>query len=452
MPANDEIAFWRGIREAALARDPGAAAASLAPRLGLLVSYPAPLRDRVLSLVGETLAAGGQFAALRRLGQALPDNPRLTFAEALIAEAGAPALTALDALAQAPDRRVRAKAAVLAVETRLARSEIDPGAAADRLGRLLYAWRDNSSEVALRERVAELRARAGEPRAALSVLREAAGLWPDQRQELRARMSALLAAALAPGARPALTPLAFVSMVEDNPDLVPEGQAGEQLAGMLAARLGALDLPERAAAALGKLVAAAPPGVPRATLGAQLAQLSLRREATAEAEAALRDSEAPGLPDELRTRRELIHAQAQVAGNDRSGALATLSGLGTPPALELRASLLEQAHDWHRAEQALSALLDDFPAAGPLDMGQAKLLLRATSDASEAGDESRLRELRRTFNGRIASPELARVFTLLTEAPVRDSSEMPRVGREMAQARQLPHELEALGGPRLVTR
>jgi len=452
LPETDETAFWRGVRAAMRAQDTAAAASVLASRVGLLIAYPAPLRERLLALVSETLVAGGQATAFTRLAKALDGDPRLALAQAMSVKPGPLGLTGLDALSASADRRLRDRAIQLAAEQRLSLGLADLTATANALEHVIYAWRGDGAEIALRERVAELRAQGGTPRAALKMLRETAGLWPEHAARLSARMAELLEAAVAPDARPLLSPLAFVSMVEENADLLPEGAAGERLAALLSERLGALELPERAANALAKLVSTAPPGGPRAALGARQASLRLARDDPAGALSALRDSDAPALPLALRETREFIRAQAQVAQNDRGAALATLAPLHGSDAVILRGTLLESARDWAGAAKALRTLTAGFTANGGLDDGQAKLLLRVASDAAQAGDEDELRQLHEEFQDRMPVPELARVFALLTEKPVRELSDLSRAKREVASARQLHGQLDALSAGKPVAR
>ena len=80
----------------------------------------------------------------------------------------------LDTLANGHDQFDRARAAVRAVELRLAAGVLDKTQAADALDKLLYAWRGDARELALRERVAELRGQTGAWRVALATLRQAA--------------------------------------------------------------------------------------------------------------------------------------------------------------------------------------------------------------------------------------------------------------------------------------
>ncbi len=71
------------------------------------------------------------------------------------------ALSMLDALANGHDQFDRARAAVRAVELRLATRKLDKSQAADALDKLLYAWRGDARELALRERIADLRGQTG---------------------------------------------------------------------------------------------------------------------------------------------------------------------------------------------------------------------------------------------------------------------------------------------------
>ncbi len=472
LDGNGEVAFWRGVRAALLGRDVPAAATALAFGIGRLIAYPAPLRDRLLGLVGETLAEGGQAAAFGQLDKALPGNPRLALARAMLpgptlpgptlpgptlsgptlSGASGASLAGLDAVAAGADRRMRFRAARLAAETRLARQLTGPAAAADALERLFYAWRDDPTEIALRERAAALRAEGGATRPAIALLRETARLWPDETARLRGSMTELLTRAIAPDARPVLPPLEFVSMVEDNADLLPSGFAGEPVAEMLADRLSALDLPRRAAALLGRVMAASVPGTSRAILGARLAALLLSEEDAPATLAALRDSDAPDLPVAVRTARGLTAARAHMARNDRAAALADVAPLTGPAASELRAALMEQARDWAGAMAALAPILAALPDTGPLDAAQGKTLLRMASDAAQAGDEATLAELGRQFRDRIPVPELARVFAVLTQRPVTAVADLARAGQEATLARQLPAQLDALAPRKLATR
>ncbi len=142
----DDVALWRAIRQAEQHEGSAAAAAALAVTWPLLLSYPAEIRDRVLPLVAETMAAGGETEAAAAVLEARKDDPTLDMARGMLREAKGDATGAMeifDRLAQSPDRLVHARAAVRAVEVRLASGAIDAHEAAVQAGSadLLLAWR-----------------------------------------------------------------------------------------------------------------------------------------------------------------------------------------------------------------------------------------------------------------------------------------------------------------------
>ncbi len=321
LTGTDEVALWRAVRQAQMQEGAPAAATVFGTTVPLLLAYPAPLRQRLLPLAAETMVLGGAHDAARRLLTARKDDTTLDYARALLDEAegrSAPALATLDRLARSPDRLVRARAAVRAVELRLRTGTITQAQAADALDRLIYAWRGDERELALRLRVAELRLATGAWRPALALLRDtadgaAAQSWPDQVPAVRARMRAAFAAALAADARAPLRPFDLVALIDDNPDLLPEGSAGQAVAVRLADRLAALDLPGRAAALLQKLVTSTPAGPARAEIGARLAALRLDQGDAVGALTVLSDSVATGLPAALQERRTIAFARATAA-------------------------------------------------------------------------------------------------------------------------------------------
>ena len=139
---------------------------------------------------------------------------KLDLARAMLQETrgnAAEALASYDRLAQSPDQLVHARAATRAVELRLAAGAIDARQAADGLERLLYSWRGDQRERALRERLAALEARTGEWRAALALLRESETLFPDDKAAIHAELTDMFAALLRNDTADSLAPLELVS-------------------------------------------------------------------------------------------------------------------------------------------------------------------------------------------------------------------------------------------------
>ena len=439
LDGTDEVALWRGVRDAVLGQDTPAARA-LPALMPLALSYPAPLRDRVLPVVAETAVLAGDPGA-----DPLPDLPRLGFARALQLERQGQAdaaLAAYDALAAGPDQLDQVRAGARATELRLASGAVTPAQAADAMGRLVATWRGDAREAATRLRTAELLGQAGAWRPALDLLRETEALFPARTPDIRERMAGVFAAFLAGGA--AVPPLEAVTLAADYADCVPPGPAGAGLAALLTDKLLDLDLPLRARAVLAPRVAAAPAGPVRAGLGHRLAALQLEDGDAAGAVRTLAATDAPDLPERLRAERALLRGRARAAAGDLAGAVADLGALATPAADDLRAGLLERAGDWRGALAALDDMATRaLPPAGPIPDGLADLPLRQASAAVQLGDAALLRELAGRYAARLSSPR-AELFRLLTAAPVGGTGDLQRAGAEAALARAVPTNLAGL--------
>lgn len=437
----DEMTLWHDLRAAMVAAAAGravdvATADGLAARMALLLSYPAPLRDRLLPMAVAALADTPHADAARRIAAGRPDDAGLDFARALLATDSSDARTRLAALGQSSDRSVRVRAAVALIEARRAGQEITAGQAADALDPLIYAWRGDGREGALRLRVAALRDEAGQFRQALTLLRESADPalaegWPDQRDALRAALAGTFAHALERDRTDPLPPLDLVTLAEENADLMPEGEAGQAVANRIADRLMALDLPDQAAGVLTHMMEQAAAGPARAELGVRLAGLALDRAAPQDALLALSASNAETLSQPLRDGRTLLFARASAARGELAPALGALAGIDPAThegatAERLRAELLERSQSWPEAEAAWSKVaLRELPPVGPLDATQAGLLVRVAAAAGQAGDEAALTRLREAMLPRVAASPTADTLRQLTMGLVRTAADLP---------------------------
>jgi hypothetical protein len=467
---SDEVTLWRGVREAELAPGSPLAAADFASTAALLGTYSDALRQRLLPMVLETMIEGGQTAAAARMLAHQPaDDPTLALARAMLLAANGDtdgALALYDKLANGQDRLLHAKAAVRAVELRLSAGRIDAAQAADGLERLLYSWRGDQREFALRERIADLRERAGAWSAALAMLHETEVVYPDDKAALHARMTAAFARMLADPALDRLAPLELVALVDANADLLPKGPAAEALDERLADRLVALDLPRQAAPVLEKLMTVAPSEAAKAGFGTRLAEVRLRDGDAAGAVAALTASGTPAasasptaplpaslpaplpLPAPLIERRAMLEAAARARLGDTVAAVNELAAVGTPAADLARAAIFEQVKDWRGAEHALADYVGKMiPPNGALDVAQQRILVSYATAAAQAGDDATLTLLRTNDGPRIPSGAFGDMFRLLTAAPVQTSTDLPRAAREAVLAHDLPKALDALKPP-----
>lgn len=446
LDGTDDIAFWRAIRTAMAREGAPEAAEAFASRLPLVMSYPAELRARVLPLVAETLALGGQPDAARRLGALNTGDPSLDFARAILrqSEGGDPdeTLAQLDRLAQAPDRLLRLRASVRAAELRHDIGRATAAETATTLAKLLFAWRGDDREIDLRLRVAELQADAGQWRASLQMLRETDKTWPEHNDVVGARLRSTFERSISPDAERGLKPFDLVALAEENADLMPSGEIGRRLAERVSDQLVELDLPGRTVPFFEHMVATSPAGLARATYGERLADLKLRQGNPAAAIDALSATVSDTLPPPLLESRTLTFARAVAAQGDFASAEHALNDLDTPAAGEAMASLAETAHRWPVAVAALLRAVDrDLPPSGKLDEVQGRQLVRLAGAASQAGDEATLARLRTQFLPRVSEGKTADLLRLLTTQPVAGVSDLTRSAHDVALVSALPRAL-----------
>ena len=441
MPPSDEIILWRGLR-AAMQGDAPAAAPALAATWPLLHAYPEGLRRRLIGPAAEALVEGGQLGAGRRLIEAAGEESAILLAHALLEEATGEPVRALEAFATAAngrDRLMRVRALRRGIELRLATGRLDAAGAARALEQALFAWRGDSIEISTRERIATLRREAGDPRAALSMLRETEALFPEQAGSLRAPIQQAFVHALE-----SEPPLGAVALYDANPELLPQGDGGEAMLALLTERLTALDLADRAAGLLRRAMERAPAGEQRAALGARLAAQRLSERDVEGALSALSASSAPRLPQALVEARSVLAARAEARRGNRVLAAEALEALGQAGD-ETLAEILTEARDFAGAAAALGRhLAAQTRGAGGLPEAQQRAVLRQAALLAMAGDEAGLAQHRARFVARLTPGEIATGFEALTTDPVRGLADLPRLARELNLFRGFPQRLEPL--------
>ena len=455
LDGTDEITLWRAVRQAMATKGRAeaqpATAAIFASIAQLALAYPEPLRARVLPLIAETMAQGGEPAAATVLTKTNLNDDSLDFARALLAAAvpdqQAQALNMLDRVAAGGDRLRRNRAALRAIELRLATKALTPAQAADAMEPEIYSWRGDQRELATRLRVAELRGDAGQPRKALALLRETAQFWPDDSTVIQARLAATFKQALADDGAHPLPPLELIALAEENADLIPAGEAGRDVVLRLCDRLAMLDLPQRAIPLLVKLIAATPVGDTRSELGAQLAALQMEAADPQAALATLADTVAIGtMPSDLLERRTMAFARASAASGQTAQGLAALESLGTLPAVQLQADLAETAKDWPAAATALRRLVAlSVPAEGPLDDSHGRNLLRLASAAAQTGHADWLAMIHSHDLPRLPPGQMTELLRALTASPVQNLADLPRAAQEARQFNSFNQAMKDLG-------
>lgn len=453
LDGTDEILLWRALLAALSGAPATVTAPQFAAAAALLPLYPVPLARRIAPPAAEAMLDGGEVEVAAALLARFAAWPELALARAMLVEARGrleEAVAAYAALDRLRDRRQRARALARAVELDLRLGRIGAPEAAARLEPLLYAWRGDGAERALRLRTAELRAQAGDWPGALAMLRETATLFPDRAEDIRARMGEAFAALFRDGAADTLPPVEAVALFEENADLLPPGRAGDEMVARLAERLIALDLTRRAAVTLRRLMEAQPErGIDRARTGLRLARLELADGDAEAALAALAASEPHQPPPALAAERLVLRARALAARGDLAGARALVAAGEDPAVLDARAELAAQAGDWAAAVAALRLLMRSAlpPPGRPLDADQRRILLRLAVAASLAGETDLLAALARDYGAAMATGPFSEPFRLLTGGPLRGAADLPRIAAELGWAREVPRILARLAAP-----
>lgn len=431
-----EVVLWRGLRDRRLGRDTPDAR-TLGVQLHRAWTYPEPLRRLIWPDVAEAAAEAGVPLLAE---QSTPYSTALGLERH--GDTGA-ALAAWNALANSPDRLDRVRAARRAIELELASGQIDAAAASERLEPLLVAWRGDGRELETRIRAAELRAAAGQWRPALGLLREAEGTFPESHDEILRRKTAIFGTMLTSSGA-AMSAMDVVLMANEFADCVPDDASAARLAALLADKLIALDLSARAIPVLQGLVKATGPGQARAEFGMRLGQLLLEAGDSAGALSALQASATPELDAQSAMKRSLLVARADALQGNVGAAIERLQRLTSPEADDLRAGLLVTAGNWRGASAALADLATKaVPQDGPLDASAQGIVIRQATAASQVPDLPALHVLRQQLPRMTgAQADLLRV---LTETPVKSTWELPRASAELALARNIPQQLQAIG-------
>jgi hypothetical protein len=437
----DEIRLWRAIKKAQLEEGSKPAAVDFADTDRLVLAYPDLLRDHLLPLVVETEALGGQVARAAAVIDKRKDDPVLILARAFVLRAQGDTKSALaifDKLTMGHDRLLRFRSAIAALQLRVSTRAMTAADAADAGEKMLYAWRGDDRERDLRFQIAAWRFQAGQWSGALTMLRESAAAFPDLRGQYRRQITETLRGLMRDDRLTQMDAIQLISLLEDNKELLPDGAEGQLAATELADRMAQLDLGQRSEPILVRLSKTTPSLPARAAFGLRLAALRLSSGDSAGALAALSDSASSGLGPELTERRAILAARANAASGQVAPAVAALMAIGTPSADLARATIEETAKDWSGAANALVSYVSrTVPTDGKLNEEQSHIIVRLAAAMAQGSDEAGLAGLRQQYATRMQDSTEASTFKLLTQAPVRDVTDLPRSAKEMAAARTL---------------
>ncbi len=412
--------LWRGLADAENG-DVAKSAALIVPGLQRLIATPPMLRASVAPLAAETLIASGNLAPARTLLNALANERNLVLARAELLEAEhhpRAALRAFDVLLNSGDQRTAGIAQFRAIMLRVQLHQIDAASAAASLGRHVYEWRSPRHELNVRIAMAQMLAAAGAWPQAFAGLIRTQHLFPDQVGLIQKARRNLFNKLIASHALDRLPPLADVSILNGNADLIPPGDAGVPILHRLSHDLVALGLPDQASVVLQQVIARSQNDEGKARAGFDLAKLDLDANHAGKAQTALDATDASDLSQSLAASRALLGTEiAAKRGNDAG--ITSLARVADPRALIVATQVAASRHDWQALQQAdrkLAALT--VPPSGLLDKSATKTILQWAVAASHQNDRSTLAQLRKTYQSRLPPGRAADLFATITASPL----------------------------------
>ena len=453
-----EIELWRALLKVANHQAGARDVHQLVAGLPLLTSYPPGLRNRLLPQALETMALNGETAAAQAALRPLEGEPTLDLTRAIVLEAAGrtdEALQAYDRVASQANRLPRYQAMVRAVELRLRSGKIDAGEAVGALDHALFGWRGAQQELELRIRIAGLHRQLGQWREALAVLREGLAALPDDHGALDHEMAATVEALFTGDAANHLAPAEFVALYDGNADTIRSIPWTERDGMPLVDRLVGLGLPGRAEPMLVQILARTGDPGRRAALGARLAMLRLGTGDPSGAIQALSDT-APGTDTTadpaVMTARQMLYARAEDARGNNEAALRMLGAIGTAEADEARADIQGNRGDWPGAVAALADLERKRIGGGNgpatlLTPDQQALVMRLTVAATLAADDATVARVAASYGPAMEKGVSAPMFRLMTSAPVRNMSDLPRAYQEIKVAQQARAQISGEAHP-----
>ena len=312
------------------------------------------------------------------------------------------ALAVYKAVGRAPLDGIATPAKMAAVRMELAKGEIDPVAAAQRLEALKWRWRGDATELQLIRTLGGIYLSQGRYREALTTLRSAGGRLPDlpEAAALQQDLAQAFRALFLEGAADGLQPVQALALFYDFRDLTPVGAEGDDMVRRLARRLVDVDLLAPAAELLQYQVDERLEGVAKAQVATDLATIYLMNREAEKALQAIWASRTTILPSQLNAERRAVEARALMELGRYDHALEVLGDGRDPAASDVRAEILWKQQKFGEAAVLYESRLGDrFREAGPLDAADESRVVRAGVGYSLAGRTDALRRLSANYDG-----------------------------------------------------
>jgi len=424
LDAEIEIGLWRGAL-AAREHDWKRAHEQFSRADVLLSTYPKPLRTKFRLAAGEAALNVGEYDDARRLFEAVREDAPLNGDMAAVRYFTGKALqlrgdsenalATWDKLATSLiDRQYRARAAFSAVTLRLEAGKITRAEAIKKLDELRYSWRGDDFEVDLLRRLAELKIEEGDYRGGFDAMRQLVAYFPENRDAPAIRkefVDAFAGIFVGPGAEN-VPPLKAVALYEENRDLLPEGERGNEIIRRLSDRLVAVDLLDRAARLIEEEVKTRLQGRDKARVSTRLTLLRLLDGKPKAALDALAIDVGP-VDGELQRQRLQLQAQALIELNQNDEALKLIVNDTSRDADRLRAGIAWRGRNWPEASRILARLAPNPEAGAGLEDDGAHDVLNWATALTLAGDKKSLTEVTKKYAAAMEKSRYKAAFHIL---------------------------------------
>lgn len=450
-------ALWRGVAQAELA-DWLAARRSFERAEQAFAFYAADLQALFRVKAAEAaLATGDLGSAEFNLDRVPPDladtrwqdqaaltRARLLKATGRIDEA----LEIYDRLVGSDHRSISARARFAHASLRHQLGALDDAQFIEELEALRLAWRGDDLELAVLQRLGELRIANGEIAEGLKVWRTAAGVFPntERGRRIASQMTETFANLFLGGGADDMDPVEALTVYYNYRELTPIGRRGDALIRNLADRLVEVDLLDKAAALLRHQVENRLRGTARSQVAAKLALIELMNHEPEKALQAIRSTKQVRLPQELAHKRRLLEARALADMTLYDHALDLLSETEGEGVEDLKADIYWDSQQWDLAAAAFDQALGERWRK-PLELSAAERfqVMRAAIAYSLADDAAGLEGIRAKYSDLMRNSADAASFAVVTDPIEMQGVAFRDLARSVASIDTLDSFIEKMG-------
>lgn len=266
-------------------------------------------------------------------------------------------------LAHGDDRRTAVRAEYALINLGLKQGDLTVDEAVKRLEKLRFKWRGDDFELGVLRRLGELHIANNDYMSGLEIMRMAVTYFPNkpEAQKLAERMVDIFRSLYLDGKADKLPPLRALAIYDEFRELTPSGADGDRMVELLADRLIAVDLLDRATTLLDHQVKFRLTGEEKARVGAKLALIQLLDGKSEDAITTLRQTNFPQLPRDLQDDRRRLLAKAYFETGNKDEAIKLLAGDISQEADMLRRDIYWSDENWAEVAKVLQRLAGDPP-------------------------------------------------------------------------------------------